>query len=473
MMLEPGLAHEVLEAALAEGGERAEIYAEETASTGLRLDGGRLEDAVGGVDAGVGISVEDRDQVLFANGNKLDREGLLHLAAKLARAVGRTRSAGVLPLRPAPAAIVSPVALYPDDVAPSRKVEILRRAEDSARRHDPRVTQVTCLYRDTQQRIWIAASDGLFAPDHRVIVTLHVVAVARERDRIRTGTETASGTRGFELFDLAPPERIGREAARLAVLQLGAEPAPSGTFTVVLSSRAGGTMIHEACGHGLEADFIEKGLSAYAGRLGLQVASPLVTVIDDGTLPGRRGSSSIDDEGTATTRVSLIERGFLRGYLHSRRTARRLGQPPTGNGRRESYRHLPIPRMRNTMILPGASDPSAILSAVADGILVVRMGGGEVDVATGNFVFNCLESYRIREGRIAEPLRDATLVGNGPEVLSAIDAVGADLGFSVGTCGKEGQGVPVSDAQPTLRIPSIVVGGTGTGGGVAAGRAGE
>ena len=218
-------------------------------------------------------------------------------------------------------------------------------------------------------------------------------------------------------------------------------------------------MVHEACGHGLEADFIMKSLSAYAGRLGQQVASPLVTVIDDGTAPNLRGSSAIDDEGNPTTCAVLIEKGILKGFLHSRKTARALGASPTGNGRRESYRHLPLPRMRNTMILPGETDPQQILAGVADGIFVCRMGGGEVDVATGNFVFHCSEAYLIRNGRIGDPIRDATLIGNGPEVLRSIDRVGRDLGFGVGTCGKEGQGVPVADAQPTLRIPAITVGG--------------
>jgi TldD protein len=458
-MLSPELVREVLRAALAGGGERAELYGERTSTNSLRLDGGRLEEAAGGVDVGVGLTLADGDQVLFANGNRIDSEGLLAMAARLAKAVGKERKVDRVELRPAPRRIVSTVSIPPGAVETAKKVAILRRAEDAARRHDHRVTQVSCSYRDAEQGVLVAASDGLFAADLRVFVTLHVVAVAKERDQIRTGMEARSETRGFEFFDLEPPEEIGREAARQAILQLEARPAPAGTFTVVLSSQAGGTMVHEACGHGLEADFIEKGLSVYAGRIGQQVASPLVSVVDDGTLPNKRGSSAIDDEGSSTSRVTLIDKGTLRGYLHTRRTARHFKTHPTGNGRRESYRHLPIPRMRNTMILSGTTDPASILSEVKDGILICRMGGGEVDVATGNFVFNCSEAYRIREGRIAEPLRDATLVGNGPDVLSTIDAVGSDLGFGVGTCGKEGQGVPVADAQPTLRIPRIVVSG--------------
>jgi TldD protein len=353
----------------------------------------------------------------------------------------------------------------PGGVALGEKVEVLGRADRGARSHDPRIRQVTVRYADSVQRVRIAASDGTWEEDTRVYTTLHCNAVASEGGETRTGTEVLSEMRGFELFEEHSAYAIGAEAARLAALQLDAAPAPAGTFTVVLSSRAGGTMVHEACGHGLEGDFVKKGLSIYAGRLGEQVASPLISVVDDGTLPHRRGSGTIDDEGVPTRRVVLIEDGVLRGYLHSRKSADELSMRPTGNGRRESYRYRPIPRMRNTLILPGSSDPDAILRSVEDGILVCRMGGGEVDITSGKFVFEVSEAYRIRGGEIAEPLRDATLIGSGPEVLSSIDRVGRDLGYGVGTCGKDGQGVPVADAQPTLRIPAIVVGGQGTEGG--------
>ena len=219
-------------------------------------------------------------------------------------------------------------------------------------------------------------------------------------------------------------------------------------------------MVHEACGHVFEGDFIEKGLSVYAGKLGQKVASDLVTVYDDGTIPQKRGTASVDDEGTPTSRVVLIENGILRGYLLDRKSARALGMEPTGNGRRESYRHLPIPRMRNTCIAPGTTPPGEILKSVKEGIFVADIGGGEVDIVAGNFVFHCTEAYFIANGEIGAPIRDATLTGNGPEVLRSIDAVGTDLGFQIGTCGKDGQMVPVSDAQPTIRIPAIVVGGT-------------
>jgi TldD protein len=318
---------------------------------------------------------------------------------------------------------------------------------------------VTARYLDTVQTVQVANSLGDLATDQRVICTLAAQVLARDGENLRNGYAASSETRGFELFDAHPPEETAQRAARLALLQLEARPAPAGHFTVVLSSRGGGTMIHEACGHGLEGDFAEKGISAYTGRLGEEVASPLISVVDDGTLPHGRGSARIDDEGVPCTRVTLIDRGILKGYLHSRRSARRTGTRPTGNGRRESFRHLPIPRMRNTFIVPGETPPEEIIASVPLGVFVAHMGGGEVDVASGHFVFNCSEAYMIRNGRLAEPLRDVTLAGCGPEILRSIDMVGSDLSFEVGTCGKDGQGVPVADAQPTVRIPSILVGG--------------
>lgn len=469
-MIDRDLARDVLALTLSRGGDSAELYAERSASTTLRLDGGRLEEAAAGVDRGAGLSLAEGVRTLYANGNRLDPDALTRMAERLARAQGgggppATETAAPprrieFLIRPLP--LISPVIVPPATVPIERKVEVLRRADAAARALDPRVTQVTAFYRDVEQRVLVADSDGTWAAEERQYVTIYVTAVARQGSDIRTGSESRSGTCGFEFFDVHLPEDIGREAARLAVQQLSARPAPAGSFTVVLSSKAGGTMVHEACGHGLEADFIQKSLSVYAGRIGQQVASPLITVVDDGTVPGLRGSSVIDDEGIPTTRAVLIERGILKGYLHSRRTARALRARPTGHGRRESYRHLPLPRMRNTMILPGETPPGSILAEVTEGILVCRMGGGEVDVATGNFVFNCSEAYMIRDGAIAEPIRDATLIGNGPEILTTIDRVGRDLGFGVGTCGKEGQGVPVADAQPTLRIPRVTVGGVAT-----------
>ena len=463
-MIDQTLAAEVLSAALSRGGDSAELYMERTTGTTLRLDGGHLEEAACGVDQGAGLSLVDGDRILYANGNKVDRESLLKMADRLAKAQTSSPAPQARPVsfKVRPLMLISPVLVPPATVPMERKVEILQRADAAAREYDGRITQVTAYYRDIEQHVLVADTDGTWGSEIRQYITLFVTAIAKQGEEIRTGSESRSETRGFEFFNVHLPEEVAREAARLAVQQLIARPAPAGSFMVVLSSKAGGTMVHEACGHGLEADFIQKSLSVYAGRVGQQVASTLITVVDDGTLPNLRGSSSMDDEGNQTTRAVLIDKGVLKGFLHNRKTARAMGAAPTGHGRRESYQHLPLPRMRNTIIMPGTTPPDRILSSVRDGILICRMGGGEVDVASGNFVFNCSEAYLIKDGKATEPIRDATLIGNGPEILSTIDMVGSDIGYGVGTCGKEGQGVPVADAQPTLRIPRVTVGGVTT-----------
>jgi TldD protein len=264
---------------------------------------------------------------------------------------------------------------------------------------------------------------------------------------------------GFELFDLSPPEEVARAAAQRSLLMLKARKAPSGRMPVVLSSEAGGTMIHEAVGHGLEADLVQQGLSVYSRKVGEKVASSLITVVDDPTLSGKRGSYAFDDEGVLSRKTLLVEKGVLRGYLYDRLTALKDGVESTGNGRRESYQDKPIPRMSNTMIVPGEMGPDQIIRSVERGLFVKKMGGGQVNTVNGDFVFEVNEGYLIEKGSVGEPVQGAILTGNGPKVLQEIDMVGNDLGFGIGTCGKEGQGVPVSDAQPTLRIPEILVGG--------------
>ncbi len=459
-MIPADTARDVLAELLSRGGDFAEIFAERLRVVTLSYENRLLDEASGGNDVGVGLRLVHGEMTGFANGNDVSATSLHELAkdtaAMMPAGLPRGRS---VPLIPAASAPPSTIGREPSSVPLEEKIRLLERADRAAREHDPRVAQVNVRYRDADRTIFIANSEGLCASDETIYTTLFVSVVARDGELIRTSTKAAATTTGFEMFDEQSPEDLAAETARVACLQLTAEPAPAGIFTVVLSSKAGGTMVHEACGHGLEADFALKGLSVYAGKLGQKVASELVTVVDDGTLPGKRGSFRIDDEGTPSRRTVLIESGVLRGFLHSRRTARLLGQPVTGNGRRESYRHLPIPRMRNTMILPGKDDPAAIVASVSEGIFVTDMGGGEVDTVSGNFVFHCTEAYRIRDGKIAEPLRDVILTGNGPEVLARIDRAGNDLGFQVGTCGKDGQGVPVADAQPTIRIPGIVVGG--------------
>jgi len=336
---------------------------------------------------------------------------------------------------------------------------MVKRANHVARNFDPRVRQVLVTYRENRQEVLIATSAGEVFEDTRSYLTAMVQVVASAGGTVQTGYESVGGLIGMELFDAEPLEIAAEKAARRALMMLTARKAPAGRMPVVLSSDAGGTMIHEAIGHGLEADLAQAGLSVYSGKIGQQIASPLVTVIDDATLPGRRGSFRVDDEGTKAQRTVLVEQGILKTYLYDSLTAMKDGARSTGNGRRESYRHRPIPRMTNTMIAPGTTKPADILKATPNGLFVRKMGGGQVNTVNGDFVFEVSEGYRIENGRIGDPVRGATLVGNGPTVLMSIDLVGSDLGFSIGTCGKDGQGSPVSDAQPTLRIPEITVGG--------------
>ncbi len=353
------------------------------------------------------------------------------------------------------------------------KVDLVRRAEYLARRRAEALRpgalrQVAVGYGDSTQSVWIASAervDGTWTAtlteDRRIQSVLRVNVTAGSGDLLQTGYQALGQTRGFELFHSQEVERTVHEAVRLAIQALDAQPAPAGTFPVILSSSAGGTMIHEACGHGLEADLALAGVSAFSGKLGQKVASDCVTIIDDGTLPHKRGSSACDDEGRAAQRVVLIENGVLKSYLQSRKTARRMGAEPTGNGRRESYRHIPIPRMRNTFLAPGQEDPADILRDLDRGLLVKHMGGGQVDTVTGNFVFQVTEGYWVEGGVVKHPVRNATLTGCGPAVLKEITRIGRDLNhFDIGTCGKDGQGVPVSDALPTILCPALVVGGT-------------
>ena len=453
-------ADRALRTALSRGGEWAELFWERHNVVTLTLDDNKLEDAITGVDQGAGIRVTSGDRGVYANGNVNDGDDLLAIAGRAAAAIaddGATRevtaiSADELP-RP------STVEIDPRTVPIERKVELMKLANREARAFDPRVHQVTVLYRESVQDVVVANSEGRFRKDTRTRLVFGVLVTAKQGEVLESGYKAKAGTEGFEMLSEEAVLETTRTAARLAVQNVAAEPAPAGTYTVVLASDAGGTLIHESVGHGLEADLNLKGMSVYSGRLGQKVASELITVLDDGTDPGKRGTAAMDDEGTQTHRTVLIENGILRTYLSDKKHAKKLGIPESGNGRRESFRHLPICRMTTTMIARGASDPAAILASVKDGIFVKGMGGGQVDVVSGNFAFEITECYRIRDGKQAEPLRGATLVGQGPKLMSEIDMVGWDLGYSVGTCGKDGQGAPVADAQPTLRIPSVVVGG--------------
>ncbi|MCL6451496.1 MAG: TldD/PmbA family protein [Acetobacteraceae bacterium] len=455
----------VLEAALSQGAEFAEVYVEDSAQSTLILDDGRLEKAMTGREAGVGIRVARGDAEFFVTSDDVRPEALLEAASTAARAAagpGVSRCARLDRNRLEPAARVEQPPL---DCPRDRKAEVLRRVDRAARASDPRVKQVLVVYRDTSSRLLVANSEGLWSEEDRVYVRMAVHVVAARNGEVQTGTATWGKLQGFESLERAGPETLGGEAARQALVNLEAAPAPSGPMPVVVAGGWGGVMFHEACGHGLEADAVLKKASVYAGRLGQQVASPLVTAIDDPTIPGEWGSYAMDDEGAPARPTVLIEKGVLRGYMFNRRTARLLGHPWAANGRRQSYHYLPLPRMSNTFIAPGDSDPEEIVADTRNGFFARDLRGGQVNPATGDFVFHVSEGYMIRNGRIAEPVRGAALVGNGPEVLRRIDRVGKDLSFASGLCGKDGQSVPASCGQPTLRVSELIVGGTEQGGG--------
>ena len=453
------LLQDVLNRVLSRGGEYADVFAESRRHTSLVMEDGRLEKIVSGTEAGAGIRLIFRGRTSYACSNDLGREALMRSASEACSMASDPSGAEIRRLLARKPSVQFEILAYPDDVSIDRKIRLVREAEHIARSYDRCIRQVTVIYRDMLQEVRTAGSEGHITEDERVY-TLLVMQVIAERDGVvQTGYETLGGFSGFELLDPGMVYGLAEKASRRAVEMLGARKAPAGRMPVVISSQAGGTMIHEAIGHGLEADLARQGLSVFSGKVGEQVASELVTVIDDATLAGRRGSFRFDDEGTPSQQTVLVERGILKGFLYDRLTAMRDNVSSTGNGRRESYGCRPIPRMTNTFITPGAIDPAEIVRSLDRGLLVEKMGGGQVNTVTGDFVFDVQEGYIIRNGLKSELVRGATLTGNGPLVLRQIDMVGTDLGFSIGTCGKDSQGVPVTDAIPTVRIPELVVGG--------------
>ena len=448
----------LVEACLAGGGEFSELFQEESRGLSVVMDDGQVEKVIAGVDCGAGLRLIHDLRTFYAHTNDVSPGGLMPLAKNLAGMAGGGPGGLSRPFAQNPGLKLE-VAVPPGGVETARKVELVRAAEAAARAVDPRIRQVRVNYLDRVQHIKVTNSFGAEAEDRRTYVVLIVHCVAEENGLTQTGYEVIGGLLGMELFERESPEQAAITAARRAVMMLSAEPAPGGAMPVVLHSSAGGTMVHEAVGHGLEADAAVENMTVYAGKEGRMVASPLISVVDDATLPQRRGSYGFDDEGVPSQRTLLIEKGKLMGWMNDRLSALKMKDSPSGNGRRESYMHRPVPRMSNTMILPGDHDPESIIRETPSGLLVRKMGGGQVNPVNGDFVFEVSEGFLIKDGKVGAPVRGATLTGNGPKVLSEIDRVGNDLGFGIGTCGKDGQGAPVADAQPTLRIPSMVVGG--------------
>ncbi len=458
-MLEHEVIQRVLKKTLSKGGDYADIFVEFRRVNSIHLEDGQVEKITSGIDAGAGLRLVSKGKTAFAYSNDLSEESLMNLAETLCNGfseIGESKTFDMRVLRPQTSFLIE---ILPEQVSMTEKVGIVKEADRVARTLDNRIRQVSVNYRDSLQRVLIGTSDGTIAEDERIYITAVINVIASEDDKIQTGYESVGGLIGFELFKDNRIEELSLKAAKRAVMMLRARRAPGGRMPVVISSEAGGTMIHEAVGHGLEADLVREGLSVYSDKIGSYIASPLVTVIDDPTLANKRGSYRFDDEGVPSQRTILIENGVLKNYMYDRLTALKDGVRSTGNGRRESYQHRPIPRMSNTYIAPGESLPDEIIRATDRGLYVRKMGGGQVNTVTGEFVFEVQEGYLVENGRVGEPVREATLIGNGPEVLKSIDMVGSDIGFSIGTCGKDAQGVPVSDGMPTIRIPDIVVGG--------------
>ena len=461
MLVEPDVVEATLARALARGGEFAEVFVEDRRSTAISLDDRRVEELSSGRDRGAGIRVVVGDTTGFAHTADLSPSGLL-AAAEAASAVARSGGPGPRPVALDGHHVPSPnrVDLLPETVEKARKVALLTRADQAARAAGGAVGQVTAGYGDSRRRILVANSDGVLVEDDQVRSRLSVMCVATGDTGLHTGYDSLAHTVGFELFDRHAAEDVAAEAARRALVKLKARPAPSGVLPVVIKSGTGGILFHEACGHGLEADHIAKDASVYTGRLGDRVASPLVTLVDDGTVTDEWGTAAVDDEGRPTQRNVLIQDGVLTDYLWDHLRARKERRASSGNGRRQSYRHLPMVRMTNTYLLAGDAEPDDLVASTPRGIYVAQLGGGQVNTATGDFVFGMVEAYLIEDGRITEPLRDANLIGNGPDVLHKIDGVANDFDMCPGTCGKDGQSVPVGCGQPTLRISGVTIGGT-------------
>jgi TldD protein len=456
-LLDQGVAERVLARALANGGRFAEVFAERRRGQTMAIDERRIESVQSGAEEGAGVRVVDGNTTYFAHVDGLAPEDVERAADEAAAALRSERREP----RPLQRREVTPLPIErrPEEVPAERKAEMLRELDERARAKGGEISQFTASYAEARREVAIANSDGLFTGDDRTRTRIGAQAVARRDAVVETGAETLGAHRGFELLEDDPGE-IAEQAAAKALTLLDASPAPSGSMPVVIGGGFGGVLFHEMTGHGIEADHIQKGASVYVGKLGERVAEPLLNAYDDGRLPGEWGSDAIDDEGQPTQKTQVIEGGKLTSYLYDRLTAEREGVASTGNGRRESFRHLPIPRMTNTYIAPGDATPEEMIAEVERGFYAVSFGGGQVDPATGDFVFGVSEGYLIEGGKVTRPCRGATLIGNCLDALAAIDAVGDDFFMKTGICGKGGQKAPVGTGQGHVRVRAMTVGGT-------------
>ena len=458
-----GLLQATIQRALRRGGDFAEVFVEDRDSLGLRLEDGRIEQTSGGRETGAAVRLLSGERTYYAYSDAVDEAGLTAAADAVAAAVSAGAQGPEIvhlgAVRADPGK--NPVLTPPGDVAIARKALLVRAGDEAARSVSDEIVQAIAGYGDTRQKVLIANSLGDLVFDDRTRTRFTVQVVARRGDVIQTGHEAVGGSAGFELVDEEIARAVARTAAEKARVMLDSKPAPVGAMPVVLANGFGGTLFHEACGHGLEADAIAKGASIYDGKMGEIVAADIVSAYDEGSITNGWGSQAFDDEGVPTQKTMVIEDGRLTGYLYDRLRAREAGAAPTGNGRRQSFRHVPIPRMTTTYIAPGDMDPDEIIAATPRGFYAKSLAGGQVEPASGNFVFGVAEGYLIEDGKLTTPLRGATLVGNGIDILMKIDMIAGDFDVKTGVCGKDGQGVPVGTGQATLRIAEMTVGGTG------------
>lgn len=459
-MLEKRLCERLLSRALKRGGDLAEVFLERSVSNSLSAEDGELEEARSGYDQGVGIRVQKGSTISYAFNDNITQEALLETAHLVSEALVEGEGITCIDLTRRTIPSHHTIHIHPQEYPLKEKASLLLEADRGARELGEDIKQVMVGYIDRDQKIQIARSDGLFLQDERIYTRMGIRAIAQKNGVIQTGSEMAGGFCGLEFFKEKDPYELGEIAAKQALTMLKARGAPTGPMPVVINNGFGGVLFHEACGHGLEADAIHKEASVFAGRIGERVAAEGVTAIDDATLANTWGSFMVDDEGEKAQRTVLIQDGILLEYMYDLREARKKGRGSTGNGRRQSYRHTPLPRMTNTFIDRGNYKREEIISSIDRGFYASKLGGGQVDPATGDFTFSVQEGYLIDKGEIGEPVRGATLIGNGPKALMRIGMIAHDLVISPGVCGKDGQGVPAAVGQPTLLIEELTVGGT-------------
>nr|WP_300091452.1 TldD/PmbA family protein [Sedimentibacter sp.] len=458
-MLNKQVIEDTLNAALTTGGDFAEVYVEDRTNNGIVMIGGKVESTMTGRDYGVGIRIFKGFNSVYAYTNKSDRDSLISTAKKAAAAIEGKQGTTALSLNMTQNENINVIHIDPNTIEKTRKVQLMRRAYDTAFNYDDLITQVTVSYMDYNQDIMVANSEGLWKEDKRVRTRLAISSVASKNGEMQSGFFGPGASKGYEFFENLDVDKYAKEASRIAVTMVNAKYSPSGKMPVIIDNGFGGVIFHEACGHGLEATSVAKGLSVFSDKVGQKIASPLVTAIDDGTIPNEWGSFNIDDEGTPSHRNVLIENGILKGYMIDKLNARRMNMDITGSGRRQSYRYAPTSRMSNTFIDNGKSSPEEIIANTEKGIYAKYMGGGSVNPSTGEFNFAVMEGYIVENGKIKDPVRGATLIGKGTDILNKIDMVGNNMTHGQGMCGSVSGSIPTNVGQPMIRVSEITVGG--------------